>query len=163
MLLVCRPESYTCCQSSHFRAPSLTGGSYSVETQASLSPDELAAIFNQACLDKDSAYDFELFRMVGLANAIGRGDGTCKTACTDPFRPLCRNGVCAPVSCKLDAKPHCNEDTTAGLYARLLCSQTCGCHLPDSSLVYSLRKYGCPPSCRDVPEYRARLARVLRS
>ena len=100
--------------------------------------------------------------------------------CANPFRPLCRKSVCVQLSCK-DAFPQyaahgfyaaccidalcshlhacsCNLDSTAGLRARLLCPETCGCNLPNSSLVFSGPADGCGPGCIGVPVYRQALA-----
>ena len=90
---------------------------------------------------------------VGFVDAVKGGDRTCSSGCADAFNSLCKNGVCVTPSCE-DARPHCQSDTTAGLYARMLCPVTCGCKDPYSPLVLCGTNFGCGSSCRDQPEYK---------
>ena len=60
----------------------------------------------------------------------------------------CTSPVCA------DAIPFCADSSPIGLRARQICSQTCGCHLPHSTLALNQPSSGCPRRCREIGEYR---------
>ena len=53
----------------------------------------------------------------------------CSPACTDPYKPWCRNGACVTPTCK-DARPYCNLTNLAGQAARMFCPSKCVCDSP---------------------------------
>jgi len=50
------------------------------------------------------------------------------------------------ITCR-EASKHCREASTRGGTARLVCPESCGCHLPTRSITFSDGAFGCPMSC----------------
>ena len=76
----------------------------------------------------------------------------CSPACSDPYRPWCRNGTCVTPTCH-DVLPYCYETSHVGIVARMLCPAECGCDTPISTQMSTLASSGCPTRCRHTPEY----------
>ena len=53
-----------------------------------------------------------------------------------------------------DVRPFCARESPIGLRARQICSQTCGCHLPHSTLALTQPSSGCPEKCREISQFR---------
>jgi hypothetical protein len=88
---------------------------------------------------------YEAPYMATLVDALP-ATGSCTVSC--PFgRPLCNGTLgCVRPTCA-DFKPLCNNKTDAGMLARLLCSETCGCGDLASELLWIGRDNGCLPRC----------------
>lgn len=78
----------------------------------------------------------------------------CSSACTDPYKPWCRNGTCVTPTCN-DALPYCDFTNLAGQAARMFCPSTCGCDQPGPPLMSKLVSSGCPTSCKTSANYKS--------
>ena len=79
---------------------------------------------------------------------------TCRVAVQIAPCPTYDTGYsCAPPTCE-DVVPYCHLSSPVGVRARQICSQTCGCHLPQSPLALSLSDSGCPDRCRQTTQFR---------
>lgn len=74
-------------------------------------------------------------------------------------RPLCLEGRCINPSCAA-LKRFCGDPTLLGIRTRQVCSETCGCSDPRSSLALSLPESGCGGECTSRPAYQAALAEM---
>ena len=73
-----------------------------------------------------------------------------------PETPICKEGKCSTATCA-DAAPYCHFESVAGVRARQVCPQTCGCATPRSPLALSQPNSGCPLRCIQSTPYREAL------
>ena len=148
-----------CCSdllASYAKAITVEGGVGSVKAAEKQTVDFWFWQNNEGCVDIMGRIDLSGDRHYaaigsgGFVDAINGGDGSCSNGCPDIFLPLCQNGTCKAPDCT-DALPHCNDDTTAGERARMLCPVSCGCHKPNSLLLLDDPLYGCGSVCREKP------------
>ena len=112
--------------------------------------------WNSGCVDALDAGMFgtDLMQYV-LSDAVG-GNEACGDTCATPGQ-LCIDERCVDATCDSMAA-FCHEVSEAGVRARQMCSQTCRCDDPRSSLVLSLPQDGCPDGCLRANGYVKRLA-----
>ena len=164
----------SCCSELHselvafsHRTQAVSAGIYSVAHFQALTTDEWVQKHNKGCSDLMTGLNrgdhsnfssmIEWYKKVlpvgtGFVDTLGGGDGTCGHGCPDLLHSLCRNRTCIIPTCE-HAKPHCQEYTTAGQRARMLCPTTCGCSDPSFPLLLSGQGFGCGPSCKKIRRY----------
>jgi hypothetical protein len=85
------------------------------------------------------AYDMDVVTIYSFMNLLGGafGDalgGACGLCPAD--KPFCdpNTETCQSIDCTM-VEPYCLEDSTAGVRARQICPEQCGCADPSSKLV----------------------------
>merc|ERR1711972_1106661 len=53
----------------------------------------------------------------------------------------------------VEARRMCNWDNETGIIVRKWCPHSCGCDLPNSSLILTRNYHGCPNSCARGTDY----------
>jgi hypothetical protein len=90
---------------------------------------------------------YEGVAMGAIVAAMDAQASDCSGGC--PFlRPLCKGGTCVRPTCNdltHGTRPFCNR--ADGIVARLMCSKTCGCSDPLSSLLETGSASGCLSKC----------------
>ena len=86
--------------------------------------------------------------------------GACPSEGCPPNASLCVTGACVVPTCTIGAPNsiahHCDKSSVAGVLARRLCPETCGCDAPRSPLALSLPMSGCGDKCVRSGKYLAR-------
>lgn len=110
----------------------VSGGRYSLQAGAQQSLIEAGMDFNPACLD---VADDPMYKSLFLA--------TLRDATGDQSIQSCA-----------DCKEFCYSNTVSSLQVRQFCPRTCGCHLPNSSLVLYHPDSGCSAACQTLREHQ---------
>ena len=160
-----------CCWAALNQYPNAEGGSLSLKSLNAWSIPVYADFFFSDCDDEmaplhygsyTSSMEYMTFTdAVTLSHRVKDTThllSTCSPACSDPYRPFCRNGTCVTPDCKTDAISYCRQESGAGVVARMYCPKTCECDEPDSTNLLRLPISGCPVGCRSSPYYTTTLA-----
>lgn len=102
------------------------GSDFSVEEQGGMHVEELSKLWNSQCRDISE---------VPFMNEI----------LADSINSHSREATCQ------QAELHCNSDSPAGAKSRQICPITCQCNQPNSELVMTHPRSGCPVPCKDHP------------
>jgi hypothetical protein len=118
----------------------ISGGHWSVETQASRTVEAATFSFNNYCQDADfPGFDSEKPDFWRVAHQI------------------LQDSIGGMVSSCEDVVSYCGSQGQSGVRARQYCPETCGCDDPTSSPHYMSTELGCPISCRFSDMYKEKL------
>ena len=144
-----KPGRPDCCFAKKTKLPSVDAGRFSIFAKSTESTVQANEIWNPGCFDVlnvpagyQNLLEGAMGDAVGTANrsACGSANGCTADA------PMCHEGACVKPTCTL-VKSYCHKNNVAGVRARQLCPQTCGCDQPRSPLALSLPSSGCGDRC----------------
>ena len=175
-----------CCIPHQSKVPHLVGGVFSLSAKASETPESASDLWNPSCSDTIQYIAFYAnLLQASMSAVLSHQAGPCGGHCAElgqickQLRPENRSAAhphcvpsplvfcpsydtgysCQGVHCD-DAAPFCADSSPAGLRARQICPQTCGCDQPQSPLALFLPGNGCPRNCVRSTTFRTALATV---
>ena len=180
-------ERARCCDPQFTKAPHISNGPFSVRSKAQATVERVSSGVNPSCANTldFGLYSYAALSKAQFGQSIAGSaeaeDTEGQNVVDDLSRcggfcpaelPLCREGqwegpffndsIRGTFSCRdarcADVQPYCHQSIEAGLRARALCPQTCGCDQPRSALALSLPRNGCPERCKSTAAYKAAIA-----
>jgi hypothetical protein len=143
------PNPPPCCLARKTYVSGVDAGRSSLKTKSRESAITATELWNPTCEDTLlGPFSVQYVNMVEEAMGDAVGAAECGGSC--PIgRTLCNatSGQCVRATCATSVKPYCHQNSLAGIRARQLCSDTCGCSSPRSTLALSLPMSGCGAQC----------------
>lgn len=119
-----------------------SGGIWSMASISEMDVDEASASWNADCIDMLSP----------------SGEKHFSTGVRSVFRIVLESTIGRLVPNCESVKYLCSVDKEAGIRARQVCPETCGCTHLGSHMILAHQETGCPPACEKKPTYETSLA-----
>lgn len=147
--LIDKPGRPDCCFAIKTKVPSTDAGRFSLFVKNTETTVDATRLWNPGCFDAlDGGAGYQNLLQGAMGDAVSSANvSACGGLIGCPAEtPMCDDGECVVPTCARVAS-YCRESSVAGVRARQLCPQTCGCTDPRSALALGLPSSGCGDRC----------------